>query len=141
MSPNPGGPVVSLSQFFTSLHNNMNTVHPLCLHNGHFTSWFNPLRISLFHEEFNILFPCLYHFYVLHVLFDLLLSLLKVTLTLRYLRSCVFFYVLLFRLSELHLHYLLVVKSSVVCFLGLFRFPASVCLIPCEIGERELYET
>lgn len=46
-------------------------------------------------------------------LFDLLLSLLKVTLTLRVLRSC-FFYVLLLRLSELQYpHHDLIVKSFV----------------------------
>lgn len=43
-----------------------NTVHPLCRHNGHFTCWFNPLWIALSHVKF-IAFPCLDHFYVLHV--------------------------------------------------------------------------
>lgn len=56
-----------------------------------------------------------------------------------------FIYVLLLRLSELH-HprsgcKVLCKKNSInIAILCLFKFPATICLIPCELAERELYE-
>lgn len=52
---------------FLPLSVTMWTLHPLCLHNGHFTYCSNLLWISLSDAELNIVFPCLCHLFVLHV--------------------------------------------------------------------------